>query len=68
MRSYYILIKKAQDNYQYFLNFTSDESSVPVYFNGLRLFSDKDYTIIDRMVTTLNISVKLNDLIIISHS
>ncbi|MBG6234743.1 hypothetical protein IWX76_001311 [Pedobacter sp. CAN_A7] len=67
MRSDYIKINEATDHYQHCLNFTSNESSVAVYLNGLRLFLDEDYVISDRMIT-LNVTVESNSRIIVSHS
>ena len=67
MRSDYINIEKSEENYQFYLNYTNDESSVAVYLNGSRLFLNKDYTILNRTIT-FNVGVESDDRLIISHS
>jgi|GEM_PF-4346815 hypothetical protein len=66
MRSDYIKIKKIEDHYQHYLTYTEDEASVAVYLNGARLFLNENYTISNRTIT-LNLTVKPNDMIIVSY-
>jgi len=60
-------IERSEENYQFYLNYTNDESSIAVYLNGSRLFFNEDYTVLDRMIT-LNVAVNPNDRLIVSHS
>ncbi|RAJ22879.1 hypothetical protein LY11_04583 [Pedobacter cryoconitis] len=67
MRSDYKKIEEVAENFQHYLTYTGNESSVAVYLNGKRLFLNIDYSITERMVT-LNVPVKPGDLFILSHS